>query len=417
MKFTPNQMFCQFLLASLIFGTEVCAQSIQWTEGYLDIHHINSGSGNSTFMVFPDGTALLFDAGDISRSKSTSNPLKASSPTGSDTVSAATFIVNYIKHVLPGIEQLDFLIVSHFHDDHYGHINSLSKPSKKGPYKLSGVTEIHELLPVRKVVDRGFPHYTYPVNVAENHFDKETFLNYLSFVKFHNKQKSIMFDSLHVGETTQFTMRKKTESKDNFTVRNIKSNGSIWTGKGTEIKRIIPNTIPVNFYNENPLSIGLKVSYGNFDYFTGGDMTGLKGFGLPVWFDTETPTALAIGEVEALSLNHHGVRDATNEFFLSVLKPKVIVQQSWSSNHPGEEVLHRIIQPIDDSKPPSIFATYTHPETIVTYGKWLLENYKSIRGHVLIRVSAMNDNYWVYIIDDEKEVLSIKNIYGPYLSK
>jgi hypothetical protein len=36
-----------------------------WREGYLDIHHISTGSGNATFMVFPDGTTLLFDAGAV----------------------------------------------------------------------------------------------------------------------------------------------------------------------------------------------------------------------------------------------------------------------------------------------------------------------------------------------------------------
>lgn len=417
MRFTQIKVFSHFFLTLLILGVEVSGQSIEWTPGYLDIHHISSGSGNSTFMIFPDGTTLLFDAGDINRNKSRSNPLKASPPIGGDSISAATFIVNYIKNIIPEIKKLDYLVVSHFHDDHYGHINALSKPSKRGPYMLSGITEIHELLPVTIIIDRGFPDYTNPVNIAENHFDKETFLNYLSFVKFHTEHKTIQFDSLHVGETSQFIMQKRLESKHNFTVRNVKSNGNIWAGVRNDVKRIIPSKIPVNLYNENPLSIALKISYGNFDYFTGGDMTGLKGFGFPNWFDTETPTAHVVGKVEAISLNHHGVRDATNDFFLSTLNPEVIVQQSWSSNHPGEEVLHRMIQPNNNGKSPSIFATYVHLETMITYGRWLPDNYKSLEGHVLIRVSGTDEKYWVYILKNEKELLHIKNTFGPYSSK
>jgi len=38
-----------------------------WTEGTLDIHHISTGSGNSAFFVFPDGTTLLVDAGALGR--------------------------------------------------------------------------------------------------------------------------------------------------------------------------------------------------------------------------------------------------------------------------------------------------------------------------------------------------------------
>ena len=35
-----------------------------WAPGFLDIHHINTGRGNAAFFIFPDGTTMLFDAGD-----------------------------------------------------------------------------------------------------------------------------------------------------------------------------------------------------------------------------------------------------------------------------------------------------------------------------------------------------------------
>ncbi len=37
-----------------------------WQEGYLDIHHISTGRGNASFILFPDGTSLVVDCGDIS---------------------------------------------------------------------------------------------------------------------------------------------------------------------------------------------------------------------------------------------------------------------------------------------------------------------------------------------------------------
>jgi hypothetical protein len=39
--------------------------SMGWNEGYLDIHHILTGSGDCAFVVMPDGTTMLVDAGDI----------------------------------------------------------------------------------------------------------------------------------------------------------------------------------------------------------------------------------------------------------------------------------------------------------------------------------------------------------------
>ena len=35
-----------------------------WSTGTLDVHQISTGRGNAAFVVFPDGTTLLFDAGD-----------------------------------------------------------------------------------------------------------------------------------------------------------------------------------------------------------------------------------------------------------------------------------------------------------------------------------------------------------------
>ena len=37
----------------------------KWEKGYLDIHHINTGRGNCTFLIFPDGTTMMIDAGDF----------------------------------------------------------------------------------------------------------------------------------------------------------------------------------------------------------------------------------------------------------------------------------------------------------------------------------------------------------------
>ena len=34
-----------------------------WTAGYLDIHQINTGNGNSTLFILPNGSCLMRDAG------------------------------------------------------------------------------------------------------------------------------------------------------------------------------------------------------------------------------------------------------------------------------------------------------------------------------------------------------------------
>ena len=39
----------------------------EWQAGYLDIHQISTGRGNAAYLIFPDGTTMLLDAGDLAR--------------------------------------------------------------------------------------------------------------------------------------------------------------------------------------------------------------------------------------------------------------------------------------------------------------------------------------------------------------
>jgi beta-lactamase superfamily II metal-dependent hydrolase len=374
-----------------------------WQEGYLDIHHISTGSGNATFMVFPDGTSLLFDAGDVDRvaRTRTPNPLKASPPLPADGVTAGQSIINYIRYYHPAIQHIDYGVVSHFHSDHYGSLKPGQRRSRHGNYWLTGITEVHESLPFQVLLDRNYPAYNFPVDLRTKVLDKEAFANYLTFVNTQVQDGKLKVLSFRAGSITQIRMNHP-EKYPLFMVRNIKSGSALWSGNDTTSINFMPAQIDEKDYNENPLSLALKISYGKFDYFTGGDMTGLEGFGLPAWFDTETPAAAIIGSVDVLSLNHHGVRDASNLGFLRALSPRVLVQQSWSSNHPGEEVLHRMIAPSTYPGARDIFATYVHPETITTYGRWLNDNYRSLHGHIVVRVYPGGSQYEVWVLDDRR---------------
>ena len=326
-------------------------QSIQkqlppWQEGYFDIHHINTGRGDATFLVFPDGTTMMFDAGDLDKEVFENKwaPLKASAAHPNNRLTAAECIANYIQKAMPQEKapQIDYALISHFHEDHYGSFPALGK----------------QIL-IKKFIDRNYPAYDFPLDLKNHLKADKSFQNYLSFVE-DNKIES---ESLIVGKSNQIILRHKPNQYKNFVVRNVKSNGTIWTGIGEETFDYFTADSVINEvgkYNENPLSLALKISYGDFDYFTGGDMTGLQGFGLPNWFDVETPVAKVVGEVEVMTLNHHGNRDATNDFFVKTLAPKVVVQQSWCSDHPGMEVFHRLAAKSanDDSK--AIFATNIH---------------------------------------------------------
>lgn len=375
----------------------------KWKRGFLDIHHINTGRGNASFIIFPDSTTLLVDAGELDKDifEKKYAPLKATLPKPNKAVSTAAVIANYIKFVMPKKKSffIDYGLITHFHQDHYGSFVALSN-----------------LISIKKIIDRDYPNYNFPLNLKEFLSNDSLFQDYQKFI--HNKE--IFAESLIVGSDSQI---KPLYSKDeflNFKVQNIKRNATIWNSKEKEAFEYFKPEDMISYYkgkyNENPLSLAIKISYGDFDYYTGGDNTGLQGFGLPYWFDVETPIAKSVGDIDVTTLNHHGNRDATNYFFVKNLNPRVVIQQTWCSDHPGQEVYQRLIYKNNDLKIRDIFSTSLHNETLITYGPWFKEAYKSTQGHIVVRVFP-NSNYEVFILNDETLDLTVKSKFGPYESK
>ena len=393
-----------------------------WKQGYLDIHHINTGHGDAAFFIFPDGTTMLFDAGDMDDELFNDkwSPLRATSIHPSDSLNAGGWIAHYIRQVMPRerAPQIDYAVISHFHSDHYGNVKSTSASPVEHPYKLTGITEVGHQIPIGVLIDRNYPNYDYPVDLRAQYQSNATFQNYLSFIDYHSQNGQLATASLVPGSSKQITLDHAPEKYPNFLVQNVKANGVIWTGQGEETFEyfLADSVIDENGgFNENPLSLALRISYGSFDYFTGGDMTGMQGYGQPWWFDVETPVAKVVGEVEVTTMNHHGNRDATNWNFLKSLNPRVVLQQSWCSDHPGQEVFHRIQSlELNHRDQVDIFATNIHPQTKGTYGPWFTKAYKSMEGHILVRVLPGGNEFYVMVLDDEDPEAPIKSTHGPY---
>src|SRR5438445_9712871 len=58
------RLFLYALLAFPAFAQQIGQPLPSWTPGTLDIHQINTGRGNAALLIFPDGTSMLFDAGE-----------------------------------------------------------------------------------------------------------------------------------------------------------------------------------------------------------------------------------------------------------------------------------------------------------------------------------------------------------------
>src|ERR1700754_144445 len=72
-----------------------------WQEGYLDLHHINTGRGNAAFYILPDGTTVLFDAGELDPSDPRTTSKRNTPIRPDDSRKPYEWIVNYIRQVAP----------------------------------------------------------------------------------------------------------------------------------------------------------------------------------------------------------------------------------------------------------------------------------------------------------------------------
>jgi len=194
-----------------------------------------------------------------------------------------------------GITHLDHIIVSHYHEDHIGGIPRVIT-------RLGGLVSI-----LGWCYDYGDTYTT------------STFLDYKNAVG--SKRKTIgLGETLDLGGGAFMFC--------------VARNGKVMNGDS-----VLP--LPVDKQNYRSLVFVLK--YGQFEYFTGGDLTGTNDER-----DVETKVAPVIRNVDALKINHHGSRNSSNATFLDSLRPEVAIisQGTHPSNtygHPHQEVLDRLV--------------------------------------------------------------------------
>ncbi len=394
-----------------------------WKPGFLDIHHINTGRGDAAFMVFPDGTTFLVDAGDMSEThpRTTSSRNAKLVPNRSKT--APEWIVDYVDQFIPKNQnrQLDYALITHYHDDHFGEVDSLRKIAPGG-YQLTGIMAVGSLLPIKKLIDRGFE---FPLDLkdakvqSEERFSKDTYgmvstlKEYWKFIDYQSKENGLENEALKVGAVDQIVLKHNPKDYPDFSVRNIASNGVIWTGEDENKFSLFKAG---EYPGENPLSNCIRIDYGKFNYFTGGDIAGIDGFGQTDLNALESHVAPVIGPVDVATLNHHGNRDSQNPYYVRTIRPRVWIQQNWTADHPGEEVLRRITSKQLYPGDRDIFSTIMLQGTKdVIGGK--VNQYKSQEGHIVVRVYDNGNMYDIYVLDDTSEERKIRAKYGPYKAR
>ncbi len=399
-----------------------------WEKGVLDIHHINTGRGTTAYCIFPDGTTFLIDAGELSPLDARTFTKRNASIKPDSTKKPFEWIVQYIHKVAPSTnKEIDYALVTHFHDDHFGAWYPDAPLSLSGNFRLTGITGVGEKIKIKTLIDRGAPDYNYPYDMkvashlyggGEIQFDS-TMHNYFKFMQEKRKQ-GMQVVPFRAGSVTQVRMKRKREDFPAFYVRNIKANQFIWSGKDSSVAQHFPTIDSVDkntWPDENSLSLALTIHYGDFLYHTGGDIAGNVFTGGNPLRDVETPVARVVGEVDVAIMNHHGNRDAVNEYTIKTLRPSVWIGQTWSADHPGHEVLLRLTNPHIRKDIPDLFATNMLEANRLVMGPVVDKAYKSYEGHIVVRVMPGGSSYYVIILDDTIVAMPVKAVFGPYFSK
>ena len=221
-----------------------------WTPGTLDIHQISTGRGNSALFIFPDGTTMLLDAGaagDGTKIPDTDPRPNASRTTGD-------WIARYIERALaPAAIRLDYAVITHYHADHFGQLTASSPASKNGNYKLTGITEVGDRIPIGTMIDRG--DFLAPA-------DDPTVANYRLFLEAQRTARGMKAEPLHVGRADQIVLVRDRARYPDLEVRNVAASGEVWTGQGNEVTRIFPpleSLAAEDRPSENMCSIGLRI--------------------------------------------------------------------------------------------------------------------------------------------------------------
>lgn len=413
--------FYKLLLLCLLAVSGIDAQTLApWTKGSLDIHFISTGRGDCAFMIMPDGTTMLIDAGELNPADARIQSARTAPLQPDASQPAYAWISDYIKAVNPST-WIDYAMITHFHDDHFGGMYKAAKPAASGKYYLTGITGVGDRIPIHKMVDRAYPDYNYPVDLKRkiaadlNREDAELqqLANYINFIGYQTAHGGMKAERFKAGTKDQFVLLKDAKAYPGFEIRNIMSNGFVWNGTGEEVYNHFADAAG-KLPDENNAGCGIKVQYGDFSMFFAADLQGIVDYGEAVCDDMETAVAPVVGAVDIATMSHHGNRNALNINYIQTLRPRVWIQQVWSGDHPGNEVLRRLNSHAVNPYPHDMFATNMLEANKLVIGPALEDAYKSISGHIVIRVAPDGASYHIFVLDSFRKGQQIKHVFGPY---
>ena len=279
-----NTIACVFVLGLLVAFP--IAQTRTATT--LEIYVVDVEGGNATLFVSPSGASMLIDSGN-------------GGPTGAGPANAVRDAGRIMAAVTAaGLTQIDYLITTHWHGDHFG-----------------GMAELASHVPIREFIDHG-------PNAPDD------FL------------RGAADDFLQKTYPQLYAKAKHDVAKPGDTIAVAGLNVLVVTSAGETIKAALPGAggtnpscasfKPGENNAEDPMSVGTLVTFGAFRAIHLGDLTKNKEFELMCPMNR-------IGTVDVLLGLHHGVDSSNSEVLVHALRPRVAIMNNGTRKGGQPEVM------------------------------------------------------------------------------
>lgn len=380
-----------------------------WKEGEFQIHFIYTGVAESMFLIFPDGTTMLLDCGDFNAA---ARGKKAVPILPSQERHSGEWIARYVTRVNPAVTDVDYMLLSHYHNDHAGSDRFFAERIMRDgvEYALSGFPQAAETLNFRKGIDRLWPDYDESLRYA----DPDTVEHIRRFYSYLQRKRGVKIEKFRLGATDQIVQLHDPSKYPDFQVRNVCANGCIAYPDG-RIKDLLEarNKAEKPIKNENAMSLGMVFSYGDFRFYTAGDFSAKfkDPDGTPRFIEDDI--AEVCGPANVAKLNHHG-HNSMSRKLVGALRSQVWVSCVWDQGHTLPQCLElisdRSIYPGDRIVCPTVMPAERRAKD--GDAEWTKDivpaSYEG--GHVVVNVEKGGRRYSVSYLTAADESMTVRSV-------